>query len=88
VRKERPKAKQLPKTRPVRFFSVSELKKLLEPFITPGGEIIEYPRGNFLVILDLASNIQRLLEIKDLIDVNVFAGVRMELYQPKVGIKE
>jgi len=46
----------------VRFFFVSELKKLLEPFITPGGEIIEYPRGNFLIIRDLASNIQRLLE--------------------------
>ncbi len=73
---------------PVRFFSVSELKKLLEPFITPGGEIIEYPRGNFLILLDLASNIHRLLEIKDLIDVNVFAGVRMELYQPKVGSAE
>ena len=73
---------------PVRFFSVSEIKRLLEPFITPGGEILEYPRGNFLIILDLASNIQRLLEIKDLIDVNVFAGVRMELYQPKVASAE
>jgi general secretion pathway protein D len=73
---------------PVRFFTVSEIKRLLEPFITPGGEILEYPRGNFLIILDLAINIQRLLEIKDLIDVNVFAGVRMELYQPKVASAE
>jgi len=73
---------------PVRFFSVSEIKRLLEPFITPGGDILEYPRGNFLIILDLASNIQRLLEIKDLIDVNLFAGVRMELYQPKVASAE
>jgi len=73
---------------PVRFFSASEIKRLLEPFITPGGDILEYPRGNFLIILDLASNIQRLLEIKDLIDVNVFAGVRMELYQPKVASAE
>ncbi len=67
---------------PVRFFSVSELKKLLEPFLTPGGEIIEYPRGNFLIFLDLASNIERLLEIRDLIDVNVFTGVRK---RPKLG---
>ena len=73
---------------PVRFFSVAELKTLLDPFVTPGGEIVEFPRGNFLIILDLATNIQRLLEIKDLIDVNVFAGVRMELYQPKVASAE
>ncbi|MGH7834438.1 MAG: secretin N-terminal domain-containing protein, partial [Candidatus Binatia bacterium] len=73
---------------PVRFLSVGEMKKLLTPFVTPGGEILEYPRGNFLVIVDLPSNIQRLMEIKDLIDVNVFAGARMEVYQPKVASAE
>ncbi|MGH7770785.1 MAG: type II secretion system secretin GspD, partial [Candidatus Binatia bacterium] len=73
---------------PVRFFSVAEMKKLLIPFVTPGGEILDYPRGNFLIIMDLPSNIQRLMEIRDMIDVNVFAGVRMEIYQPKVASAE
>jgi general secretion pathway protein D len=73
---------------PVRFFSVAEMKKVLMPFLQPGGEIIEYPRGNFLVIIDLPSNIQRLMEIADLIDVQVFAGTRMEIYQPKVASAE
>ncbi|MBI3059746.1 MAG: type II secretion system secretin GspD, partial [Deltaproteobacteria bacterium] len=79
---------------PVRFFSVGEMKKLLTPFVTagpggtPGGEILDYPRGNFLIIVDLPSNIQRLMEIKELIDVNVFAGTRMEIYQPKVASAE
>jgi type II secretion system protein D len=36
----------------------------------------------------LASNIQRLVEIADLIDVQVFAGTRMEVYQPKVASAE
>ena len=54
----------------------------------PGGEIIENPRGNFLIIMDLPSNIQRLVEIADLIDVQVFAGTRMEIYQPKVASAE
>jgi general secretion pathway protein D len=73
---------------PVRFFSVAEMKKVLTPFLQPGGEIIENPRGNFLVVMDLPSNIQRLMEIADLIDVQVFAGTRMELYQPKVASAE
>src|SRR4030095_14349817 len=73
---------------PVRFFSVAEMKKVLTPFVMPGGEIIENPRGNFLVIMDLPSNIQRLTEIADLIDVQVFAGTRMEIYQPKVASAE
>src|SRR5262245_1280790 len=54
----------------------------------PGCEIIENPRGNFLIIMDLPSNIQRLVEIADLIDVQVFAGTRMEIYQPKVASAE
>ena len=73
---------------PVRFFSAAEMKKLLTSFLTPGGEIIDYPRGNFLVIIDLPSNIQRLVEIADMIDVQVFAGTRMEIYQPKVASAE
>ena len=44
---------------PVRFFSVSEMKRLLLPFITPGGDVLDYPRGNFLMIVDLPSNIDR-----------------------------
>ena len=73
---------------PVRFLSVGEMKKTLTPFLRPGGEIIENPRGNFLIIMDLPSNIQRLVEIADLIDVQVFAGTRMEIYQPKVASAE
>src|SRR5262245_3222069 len=73
---------------PVRFFAVGEMKKVLTPFVMPGGEIIENPRGNFLIIMDLPTNIQRLVEIADLIDVQVFAGTRMEIYQPKVASAE
>ena len=73
---------------PVRFFSVSEMKRVLTPFLQPGGEIIENPRGNFLIVMDLPSNIQRLTEIADLIDVQVFAGTRMEIYQPKIASAE
>src|SRR5262245_23749719 len=73
---------------PVRFFSVAEMKKVLTPFLQPGAEIVENPRGNFLVVMDLPSNIQRLMEIADMIDVQVFAGTRMEIYQPKVASAE
>jgi general secretion pathway protein D len=73
---------------PVRFFAVAEMKRVLTPFLQPGGEIIENPRGNFLIVMDLPSNIQRLVEIADIIDVQVFAGTRMEIYQPKVASAE
>jgi hypothetical protein len=64
---------------PVRFFSVSEMKKVLTPFLQPGAEVVENPRGNFLIVMDLPSNIHRLMEIADLIDVQVFAGTHGNL---------
>jgi general secretion pathway protein D len=70
---------------PVRFFSVSEMKRLLVPFVTPGGDVLDYPRGNFLMIVDLPANIQRLMEIRDMIDVQTFVGTRTEIYQPKIA---
>jgi len=73
---------------PVRFFSVVAVSLMKKTFLQPGGEIIENPRGNFLIVMDLPSNIQRLTEIADLIDVQVFAGTRMEIYQPRIASAE
>lgn len=73
---------------PVKFFTVTEMKRILTPLLMPGGEVIEYPRGNFLIVVDLPSNIQRLMEIVDLVDAQVFAGARMEIYQPRVASAE
>ncbi len=70
---------------PVRFFPAAAMKRLLTPFLGEGGAILEHARGNYLVIVDLPSNIRRLLEIMELIDVEVFAGARMELYEPRAA---
>jgi len=70
---------------PVRFLPASAMKRLLAPFMSEGGTILDHVRGNYLVLVDLPSNIRRLAEIKDLIDVEVFAGTRMDLYKPKAA---
>ncbi len=70
---------------PVRFFPVAAMKRLLAPFMTEGGTILDHVRGNYLVVVDLPSNIRRLSEIKALIDVEAFAGTRMELYRPRAA---
>lgn len=70
---------------PVRFFPAAAMKRLLTPFMGEGGTMLDHLRGNYLVVVDLPSNIRRLSEIKALIDVETFAGTRMELYQPKAA---
>src|SRR5262249_18078782 len=73
---------------PLRFFSVGEMKRLLTPFLTPGGDVFDFPRCNFLMVVDLPSNVQRLMEIVDMIDVQTLVGTRTEMYQPKVASAE
>ncbi|MDE0032615.1 MAG: type II secretion system secretin GspD [Deltaproteobacteria bacterium] len=70
---------------PVRFFPVAVMKRLLTPFMSTSGTILDHVRGNYLVVVDSPSNIRRLSEIKDLIDVEAFSGARMELYRPRAA---
>ena len=70
---------------PVRFFPAAAMKRLLAPFMAEGGTMLDHVRGNYLVVVDLPSNIRRLSEIKALIDVKALAGARMELYKPKAA---
>lgn len=70
---------------PVRFFSAAAMKRLLDPFLSEGGTVLEGVRGNYLVLTDLPSNIRRLSEIMTLIDHRAFAGARMEMYEPKAA---
>ena len=70
---------------PVRFFPVAVMKRLLAPFMSTSGTILDHVRGNYLVVVDSPSNIRRLSEIKALIDVEAFSGTRMELYRPRAA---
>ena len=70
---------------PVRFFPAAAMKRLLEPFLSEGGTVLEGVRGNYLVLADLPSNIRRLSEIMTLVDHRAFAGARMELYEPRTA---
>ena len=70
---------------PVRHFPVAAMKRLLEPFMSEGGLMLDHAQGNYLIVVDLASRIRRLAEIGALLDAEAFAGTRMELYRPRAA---
>ena len=57
---------------PLHYASAIELQKLIKPLTDKSGVLLAYPPTNTLIITDMASNIQRLMEIVNTIDV---AGV-------------
>ncbi|MEE8329955.1 MAG: type II secretion system secretin GspD [Thermodesulfovibrionia bacterium] len=67
----------------VEYVPAAEISKVLSPMLSRFGSIIPNPRNNLLIINDTASNIKRLLEVLNEIDVNIFENTRMGFFQPK-----
>jgi general secretion pathway protein D len=66
---------------PVRNVAAQEMVNLLEPFITPGGDVYAYPRANVLIIADIATNVDRLREMVDLLDRDSFKELKARIFK-------
>lgn len=64
----------------LKFIPVSEVSKMIKPFLSDGADIVEHPPHNILVIGDTASNIRKSLDIIELFDIDIFTGMRLRLY--------
>lgn len=65
----------------VRNLAAEEMANLLQPFITPGGDVIPYQRANFLIITDIATNVDRLREMIQLLDRDSFKDLKAKIYK-------
>ena len=66
---------------PVKNVAAQEMVNLLEPFITPGGDVYAYPRANVLIITDIATNVERLREMVDLLDRDSFKMLKAKIFK-------
>ncbi len=65
---------------PLKYISVTEVSKMIKPFLSDGADIVEHPPSNILIIGDLASNVKKSMEIIHLFDTDVFSGLRVRIY--------
>jgi general secretion pathway protein D len=66
---------------PVKHVSSDEMANILQPFITPGGDVLSYPRGNLVVVTDLRSNVERLRELVEVFDSDIFRNLRTRVFK-------
>ena len=59
---------------PLKYIPVTEVTKILKPFLSDGADIVEHPPQNILVIGDIASNIRKSVNIIELFDMDIFAN--------------
>lgn len=69
----------------LKYATVEEMAKLLEPFIGEGARLSTYPPANLLLMLDNARNMRRTMELLAMFDSDTFAGQRVRLMEVKHG---
>jgi len=65
---------------PLKYVPVTEVSKMIKPFLSDGADIVENPPSNILIIGDLASNVKKSMEIIGLFDIDIFTDLRVRIY--------
>ncbi len=65
----------------VEHIAVSEMAEILQPFVSPGGDVVAYPRGNLVILVDLASNVERLRDLIAAFDTDTFRTLHAQTYR-------
>ena len=69
----------------LKYATVGELEKLLEPFLGEGAVKVSYPPANLLLIMDNARNMRRTMELIGMFDSDTFASQRVRLFDVTHG---
>jgi general secretion pathway protein D len=62
------------------FIPVTELEKVIRPFLSDEKELISYPQNNILIVVDLASNIQKIRDLIGMFDADIFTDKTIQIY--------
>jgi general secretion pathway protein D len=65
----------------VEHMAAAEMVSAIQPFVSPGGDIVTYAPGNLLIITDLASNVQRLKDVIAAFDANAVRESLTRVYR-------
>jgi general secretion pathway protein D len=64
----------------LKYIPVTEVSKIIKPFLSDGADIVEHPPHNILIIGDTASNVKKSIDIINLFDIDIFAELRVRIY--------
>ena len=65
---------------PLKYVAVTEVSKMIKPFLSDGADIVENPPSNILIIGDLASNVKKSMDIINLFDIDIFTDLKVRIY--------
>lgn len=66
---------------PLQYVSSSEVIKILKPFLSKGGEIVEYKQGNILIAFDAAATIRKIVSLINIVDIDIFEHTGIHFFK-------
>jgi general secretion pathway protein D len=69
---------------PLQYIGVSEMAKVIKPFLSQGGEAVEVARANILLVTDTVANVEKVARLVELFDSEVFRAAGMKLFKLRV----
>ncbi len=67
----------------VSHVSADKIVEMINPFVSPGGDVVAYPRNNLLMVSDIASNAKRLRDLIKTFDNDTFEDMSGKVYRVK-----
>ncbi len=61
--------------------AATEMTTIVQPFVSAGGDVVAYPRGNLVILVDLASNVARLRDLIVAFDTDTFRALHTQIYR-------
>lgn len=68
---------------PLKHISVESMKKIISPLLTTNASFIEVPETKNLMMIELASNVKRILKVVGALDIDKLASSDIDLYTIK-----
>ncbi len=66
---------------PLEHISVESMKKIITPLLSPNASFIEIPETNNLMMIEMASNVRRIINVVEALDIDKLATSDIQLYK-------
>ena len=67
----------------LQFIPAADMAKVIKPFVTAGGDAIDVPRANMVLVVDTAANMDKHARLVELFDADAFRTVGVRLFTLK-----
>ena len=66
---------------PLKYISVESMKKIITPLLSLNASFIEIPETNNLMMIEMANNVRRIINVVEALDIDKLASSDIQLYK-------